>query len=597
MKPQLSIVFRNGPSSAKVIISTESDFNYYGENEAKDIPEFNISSQHVPVVENLDELSKYSDYPIVMYSGSDEGLSRILLLEETRYYLRVDGLTDDELIYLKRNANNVFFKSVELANHLYIMNTKGYVGKGIIDVTLDGESLETTFEVRSTKIEYLRDYPIMLRDVAEFSSLYLLDPKTPLYRNYNLVSSRDSTEYETFLVLEYSFDKLDLVSNYEYVRNNLSSELVKKDEEETTGSISNFDISNIVSMVQGSNLYYSDEGVIDRQYNPMVVIDSKYEDSLDTPENRLVKDLLLSIQSALYALEKKNAGNDYVRYRTKEMKEIVDNYLSDSWLKDVGTLSHIPFESTILQNRHGYSDLFSIYQILGMNVYFQQDEIEGLLKGHGKKIYELYELWCLIQLHNVLNKRCVNPGVSASSLERVLSKKGNSYSIDYDIKIRDELFKVRLFYNRTFEGKDESYSVKLRPDFTMLVEYNGCYIVNFDSKYKVKVKDSGIEVEDSKIEIGCWEYDIYKMHTYHDAIRKNLGSYVLYPGDNSEGWHKYVKKFDILYSDDDVVLPSVGAISLNPANNTRNLDSALEEIFNQIIKLEKTYSEGLVYLG
>lgn len=404
MNPQLTIIFRKGLSEVKVSIITESEYDCHEEFKTNNMLFPDIYSQDVPVIERIDDLVKYSNYPIVLYSGPNEGLSRILLLEETRYYWRIEGQCDDELNYLIKNANKVFFKPIKIAEHAYIMNTKGYIGKGTIDVTLDGELLETSFEVRSTKIEYLKDYPIMLRDIAEFSSMYLLDPKTPLYRNYSIVNSSDNSEYETFLVLEYSFDKLDFVSNYEYVRNNLSTELVRKDFEEKSGCISNFNISNVISMIQGNNIYYSEDGVIDKQYNPIVVIDSKYEDSLNTPENRLVKDLLLSIQSALYGLERKKIGNDYVKYRVKEMKEIIDNYLSDSWLNEVEVLSHIPFESTILQNRHGYSGLFSIYQILGMNVYFQQNEINEMLKGHEKKIYELYELWCLVKLHNALTQ-------------------------------------------------------------------------------------------------------------------------------------------------------------------------------------------------
>lgn len=404
MNPQLSIIFKRGTSEVRVSIITENDYDCRTEFETNKEPFPDIRSQDVPVIDNIDDLIEYSNYPIVLFSGPDEGLSRILLLEETRYYWKIEGQCDDELNYLIRNSNKVFFKPVRIAEHAYIMNTTGYVGKGIIDVTLDGELLETPFEVRSTKIEYLKDYPLMLRDIAEFSSMYLLDPKTPLYRNYSMVNSSDNSEYETFLVLEYSFDKLDFISNYEYVRNNLSTELIRRDIEEESGCISSFNISNAISMIQGNNIYYSEDGVIDNQYNPLVVIDSKYEDSLNTPENRLVKDLLLSIQSALYGLDKKGVGNDYVKYRVKEMKEIVNNYLSDPWLNEVGTPSHIPFESTILQNRHGYSGLFSIYQILGMNVYFQQNEINEMLKGHEKKIYEMYELWCLVKLHNALTQ-------------------------------------------------------------------------------------------------------------------------------------------------------------------------------------------------
>lgn len=124
----------------------------------------------------------------------------------------------------------------------------------------------------------------------------------------------------------------------------------------------------------------------------------------------------------------------------------------------------------------------------------------------------------------------------------------------------------------------------------MTIDHKSKYIVNFDSKYKVKVKETEIEVEDSRIEIGCWEYDIYKMHTYHDAIWKNLGSYILYPGNNFKNWLKYVKERNSDMNDE-AVLPSVGAIPLTPGEKTDGLINALKEIFGQINKMQKYHYE------
>ncbi|HHT18826.1 MAG TPA: hypothetical protein GXZ72_04640, partial [Methanobacterium sp.] len=51
--------------------------------------------------------------------------------------------------------------------------------------------------------------------------------------------------------------------------------------------------------------------------------------------------------------------------------------------------------------------------------------------------------------------------------------------------------------------------------------------------------------------------DLYKMHTYKDAILKTEGAYVLYPGDDR-------KIFEV---NENEPIPSVGAFPLTPGKN------------------------------
>ena len=113
-------------------------------------------------------------------------------------------------------------------------------------------------------------------------------------------------------------------------------------------------------------------------------------------------------------------------------------------------------------------------------------------------------------------------------------------------------------------------------------------MINFDAKYKVSIKNpDDAEIDDSKIDTGCWEYDIYKMHTYRDALIKSLGSFVLYPGnkDDDLDWEKYTKplKPNEWPTRNENVLPSVGAISLTPGNNCNaQLKNAMMLILSRI---------------
>lgn len=151
-------------------------------------------------------------------------------------------------------------------------------------------------------------------------------------------------------------------------------------------------------------------------------------------------------------------------------------------------------------------------------------------------------------------------------------------------------FDVKLYYNKRFRDDNEdfrSYSIALRPDFTLVINSTGHqFIVNFDSKYKLKFRKSDDELDDDLIDSTCWEYDIYKMHTYRDALMKSLGSYVLYPGSSShsEEWNYYVKPFDSSWDNrEEQLLPSVGAIAVKPGDiGDVQLRSALELILDKI---------------
>jgi hypothetical protein len=76
--------------------------------------------------------------------------------------------------------------------------------------------------------------------------------------------------------------------------------------------------------------------------------------------------------------------------------------------------------------------------------------------------------------------------------------------------------------------------------------------------------------------------DLYKMHTYKDAIRRSGGAYVLYPGISNEdepfrGFHE--------------IIPGVGAFSLRPNNEGESSDNIKQFIDKVIDNLEDVLSQ------
>ena len=100
----------------------------------------------------------------------------------------------------------------------------------------------------------------------------------------------------------------------------------------------------------------------------------------------------------------------------------------------------------------------------------------------------------------------------------------------------------KLVYNEGFgRGKDRSYSVALRPDFVL--HEGGKATVVFDAKFRFDVRSLPREQEDhydedvasGDVERVVKHADLYKMHTYRDALKMVRAAVVLFPGTEGEG--------------------------------------------------------------
>ena len=274
----------------------------------------------------------------------------------------------------------------------------------------------------------------------------------------------------------------------------------------------------------------------------------------------------------------------YIKARLLLFDEILDEYLSDKWLENVGKLEIVPMNSQILQKKEGYRNIFKYYLNYEFGFRPQWEEIEELIKGYQRKLSELYEFWCYFKLLKILEK------ISGETLDYDnvfdISTKNCEVNLNVGIKsnqtfnlnLNKEIITIELFYNKSFKKNSDykSYSLNLRPDYTLKINFkNNFYFLHFDAKYKSK----GIPSEeycDKKDHIYKFE-DVYKMHTYKDAIVNTKGSYVLYPGNKKK-----------IYRMEEGIIPSVGAFPLTPGN-THEQEEKLSKSISEFI--EALYSE------
>ncbi|AJC71774.1 hypothetical protein X802_06085 [Thermococcus guaymasensis DSM 11113] len=267
-------------------------------------------------------------------------------------------------------------------------------------------------------------------------------------------------------------------------------------------------------------------------YVPTKVLGSRKYESFDTPENRFAKHFLnLLIEWGERVLE---AFGNVPNADLKSVKEFLGGLefiRSDSIWGDVGEMTVFPYTSQTLLKGDGYRDLLELYREFTAYVPFFEELQRAIDNRDIAKLYEYWAFFRLVEeLSGVLGKKSIRIVVTPAG---ELSESGDVYA-QFDNG-------WRLYYNKRLTPRKWSYSVTLRPDFSLF--RNGKLIGVFDAKFKLDVVDEpkeieGFDKEDEEAERSrnytTWAKleDIYKMHTYRDALGCNF-AVVLYPGRRS----------------------------------------------------------------
>ena len=518
----------------------------------------------------------------------------LMLLEETRYQIVFKPSCSAEEINIipeiLKMQDRIFepFKLDKISGG--ILNFHSYAGKSFFDVEVDGrKSYKVPFEVRSKKINYIDYYRDMIAYLSKAVSGILFKQNGPLFQRFDFCHDLKKTKYEDFMFLEYLFLDENLPYAYEYLRKNVYVNLKAELETTPTTFASNLGPSGLINIIcSPENLYKTENSPSSwpesmQNFVPDRVTRTCYDDTVDTPENRLVKYFLEAVDKLVKDLLISFEEPSYVKERLLIFNKKIQEYLSDKWLRDVGKLEHVPMNSKVLQKREGYRDIFKYYLNFEFGFRPQWKEIHDHIRGYERKLSELYEYWCYFKLLKIME------GLSGEKIqyEDVFKVNYRGWSIDlkrnldsahkFRFEFGDQEIYATLFYNKKFSRRNSnytSYSLNFVPDYTLSIEHNNEQkFVHFDAKYKSR----GIPNEDNvkkKDHIYKFE-DVYKMHTYKDAILNTLGAYVLYPGDERKIFHENERK-----------IHSVGAFPLTPGkegSDERNLSNFIESVLKEKI--------------
>jgi len=573
-------------------------------------------------LKNIPELKNTDSKTAIQFKEPEfqKASPSIFLLEENEYKLVFEAESENsgKVIFpsLEDENNNIIFQRlVSGKNGFYagILKPGSYAGKSFFDVQIeDIKSLKVPFEVRSRKIGYEDHYTAMIADLCEAASSLIFEEKSPFSIDLDFKKSVRRSFYEDFMFLEYLFRPENLLTSYEHIRRDPHKKLKKHRENVPlllAQSLGPYELINMVS--NPGNLYktHSPPGNWPqnmRNYVPKDVNQQQDFEIIDTPENRFVKYFIglvdgLIDEMVLYVEENERDG--YAADKIYEYQEIIHEYCLDSWFDDIGEMEYFPSNSQVLQKKEGYRDILRYFLFLEIDFNLKWNGFEDIIRGYQKKLFDLYEYWCYIRLFRVLceleGRRTEYENLFDSNEKTwaVEFKRGENSKQRFKIEIQGEIFDVELKYNRKFVRTKPpfkvcsmgSYSVELRPDYTVSVKLNGrCYLIHFDAKYKYNINttcsDADLSDREEKEEKVYKNGDIYKMHTYKDAIPHSLGAYVIYPGEKSE-----------ILRETEFEVPSVGAFPLKPGENfdqDEKIRSFLENVLAELAEITNQNSDG-----
>ena len=276
--------------------------------------------------------------------------------------------------------------------------------------------------------------------------------------------------------------------------------------------------------------------------------------SNDTPENRFLK----------YTLDCIAERYDFLRQRIefiakptmeqiKEMRETsrtLERLARHPFFRTVGTFKGLAQESLVLQCATGYSQVYRIWILLRQSYSLN----DGLYHLETKDMAILYEIWCFIELKNMVAER-LGEGVDVDNRNRMEMNHRFTYQLGRGehskVLFRKEGVELAaLIYNpKNTEKENDTVSIEhlvsrtvaQKPDIVLQLtkddlEKDMKMTYLFDAKYRIGGRIRGVDTPPDDA--------INQMHRYRDAIyyqqnpnallkREVIGGYILFPGDGS----------------------------------------------------------------
>lgn len=476
--------------------------------------------------------------------------------------------------FISRKVNDKFFLTGAI-------NYRNDIGKSdfVIRYKREGLSIrqKLSFEVFPVKLDYKSDYKSIIADInKEFSSL-VFDVLKKTYSGF-----KEGSEINNDIIWWGVFGQLykDIISSAKLILNKPHNRLVRDSYFSKADRIRNLN-------------YELEEQITEHRENTQKYYRVERKTlTTNTLENQFFKYAVFYVLRKFISIKNKLLNISEIRI-TKEFKEELEQIE-----KAFSVITHHPFfkqinefrgmkqESLVLQKASGYSSLFRLWIILKRGI----DFLDGVNKIELKNIADLYQIWCFIEMKNMIQK-ILNKKPEEINLAEILVdgftiqlRSGRSSKVSFK---KDNGDLIELFHELKYTDKISdntlSHTITQEPDIVLRITKNDLkenlkFTYLFDAKYRL-VSDDTENGKDFPPDDA-----INQMHRYRDAIfyqdnqgtnkpkKEVIGAYVLFPGadDSNEVKNLYFQK-----SIDKV---NIGAYPLIPGAK-KNYNSSLLKDF------------------
>ena len=548
--------------------------------------------------------------PIALVQGSR---GRILRLRETTSFLvgveapadageKADLRIDGALFTRTSREGSPPAGEFQAVNHL------GMVG---IAVVRGGVEENMVVEVVSAKFEEENDFRKMTEDIAAECQQLLLAWNLPTGLSFAKDPTlRQRLLLEQFLYVAQELDKGRLERWVESIRSRPHERLWREASWRPTA------LARSVDHLRMPGTHGRGWRLAGPTPRPTEVLETIKRPTLDTPPNRFIKFALTGFagicRDVIQAFSGPAGGVGNEGPAAGEARALLSRLqgqLGNGFFREIGEANRIPIGNPTLQKREGYRDILRAWLLAAQAARLDWDGRDDVFNATIRDVAALYEYWLFFILRKVIADQpdmrevaltervgglwpafCEQEGRLQVRLKRGV---GSLLAFEWGPE-EDEALRIHFCFDRTYSPTQDvlaggAYSRSFRPDFSLVIfpasfarGRNGTEAeqqaeaagriayLHFDAKYRVDALQElfpadrpGLldEEETGKTTNTYQRADLYKMHTYNDAIRRTVGSFVLYPG-NGTAEEKFSKYHELL--------PGLGAFAVSPSSSVES---------------------------
>jgi hypothetical protein len=487
--------------------------------------------------------------------------------------------------FIARKVNDKFFLTG-------VINYRNDIGKSdfVIRYKRDGVSIshKLSFEVFPVKLDYKSDYKSIIADInKEFSSL-VFDVLKKTYTGF-----KEGSEINNDIIWWGVFGQLykDIISSAKLILNKPHNKLVRDNYFSKADKIRN--------LTCGLEEQIAEHSVNTQKYYRV----ERKTLTTNTIENQFFKYSLfyvfqkfILIKSKLFNISGLRMSDEF-RADLAQIEKEFSFITHHPFFKQISEFRGLKQESLVLQKASGYSSLFRSWIILKRGI----DFLDGVNKIELKNIADLYQIWCFIEMKNMIQK-ILRTEPKEINLAEILvdgftiqlrSGRNSKVSFKKDNGDLVELFHELKYTTNKITDNTLSHTVNQEPDLVLRITKNDLnehlqFTYLFDAKYRL--------VSDDKEDGMDYPPDdaINQMHRYRDAIfyqdnleiskpkKEVIGAYVLFPGADNAGKVKH------LYFQKSIGKVNIGAYPLIPGDKKSRNSSLLKDFLETILSAKES---------